>query len=121
MSEALKLPYFTIDAEKLAKWLDGQPDSWWFVDGDPVLTSRVDFPCPSDELATALRQQGQSLKIFDPRAQPKADGEAAPIDELNKLADTANNSGAKTYLLSWEADDNQWLLVEDPNAAKDSA
>ena len=55
MSKTLELPYYTIKSEELANWLDDQPESWWIVDGDPVLTSHVDFPCPSEELSAELR------------------------------------------------------------------
>ena len=121
MSEALKLPYYTIKADELAKWLDDQPNSWWIVDGDPVLTSHVDFPCPSEELSDELRRLNKPLRMFDPRAGSKAQGEAVPIGQLNDMADTKNNSRARTYLLCWDGDDIQWLLAEDPAAAKESA
>lgn len=121
MSEALKLPYYTIKAENLANWLDDQPDSWWIVDGDPVLTSHVDFPCPSEELSAELRRVNKPLRMFDPREGSKAQGEAVPIEQLDDMADTDNNSQARTYLLCWDGDDIQWLLAEDPDAAKESA
>ncbi len=116
MSETLKLPYYSIHAEQLADWLDEQPESWWSVDGDPVLTSHVDFPCPSDELSKELRSLGKSLRMFDPHAGSEAHGEALSIEQLNGLADTNNNSQARTYLLSWDGDDIQWLLAEYPGA-----
>lgn len=120
MSEALKLPYFTIEAEELAKWLDTQPDAWWTVDGDPLLTSRVDFPCPSEELAAELRRVGKSLRVFDPRQDSKARGESIARTNLDDLADTDNNLKAKTFLFCWYGEDIQWLLAEDPEAAKAS-
>jgi len=121
MSKALELPYFTISADELANWLDEQPNAWWTVDGDPVLTSCVDFPCPTDELSAELRRIGKSLRMFDPRTGATAHGDAVVIELLNEMADTDNNSGAKTFLLSWEGEDIQWLLVEDLDAAKESA
>ena len=121
MSNTVELPYYTIKAETLALWLDGQPELWWNVDGDPLLTSHVDFSCPSEELSAELRRIGKPLRLFDPREAPEARGEAVPVDELNDLADTHNNSKARTFLLSWEGDDIQWLLSEDPDAAKAGA
>lgn len=118
MSEILELPYYTIDAEALAQWLDDQPELWWSVDGDPLLTSHIDFSCPSEELSAELRRIGKPLRMFDSREGSKAQGEAVPIELLNDLADTKNNSHARTYLLCWEGDDIQWLLSEDPDAAK---
>jgi hypothetical protein len=121
MSKTLDLPYYTIKAERLADWLDGQPDSWWIVDGDPVLTSQVDFPCPSEELSAELRGVSKSLRLFDPRKDSKAHGEVIRVEQLGDIADTNNNSHARTYLLSWDGDDIQWLLAEYPDAANESA
>lgn len=121
MSKVINLPYYTISAEELASWLDGQPDSWWIVDGDPVLTSHVDFPCPSEELSAELRRVSKPLRMYDPREKSKAQGEAVRVDQLDDMADTDNNSQARTYLLCWDGDDIQWLLAEDPDAAREPA
>jgi len=121
MSKALKLPYFTIEADELARWLDLQPEDWWTVDGDPLLTSRVDFPCPSEELSAELRRVHRSLRIFDPRQHSESHSERIPRTELDDLADTDNNLKARTFLLCWDGEDIQWLLAEDPDAAKASA
>jgi hypothetical protein len=121
MSKLLKLPHYTIKSEELADWLDNQSETWWVVDGDPVLTSRVDFPCPGEELSAELRRVGKLLRIFDPRPDSKARGEAVRVEQLEDIADTDNNSQAKTYLLCWDDDDIQWLLAEYPDAANDSA
>lgn len=118
MSETLKLPYYTIDPKDLAKWLDEQADTWWIVDGDPVLTSHVDFPCPAEELSAELLRVNKPLRMFDPREGVQAQGETVPVEQLNDIADTQNKAHGRTYLLSWEGDDNQWLLGEDPEAAK---
>ncbi len=121
MSETLKLPYYTIKAEELADWVDGQPELWWIVDGDPVLTSHVDFPCPGEELSAELRRVRKPLRMFDPRNDSTAHGEAVPLEQLNDMADTDNNSRARTYLLCWDGDDIQWLLSEYSDAANESS
>lgn len=121
MSKTLKLPYFTIGADELAKWLERQPQAWWTVDGDPLLTSRVDFPCPSEELSAELRRVNRALRIFDPRPGSKAHGESVAFTTLDELADTDNNLKAKTFLLCWDGEDIQWLLSEDPEAAAESS
>jgi hypothetical protein len=120
MPKSLELPFYTISAKTLAEWLDDQPEAWWLVDGDPVLTSHVDFPCPSDELSAELRRVGKSLRMFDPRKNSRATGGRVSIKMLRELADTNNNSKARTYFLSWEGDDNQWLLMDYPGASNDS-
>src|SRR5438128_650141 len=58
-------PHYTISSAALAQWIDNQPDKWWMVDGDPYLTGRVDFPCPSDELVEALRKRPKKLLLQD--------------------------------------------------------
>ena len=105
----------------MANWLDGQPALWWMVDGDPVLTSHVDFPCPGDELSAELRRVSRPLRMFDPRKDSKAHGEAVRVEQLNDIADTDNKSKARTCLLCWDGDDIQWLLAEYPDAANESA
>jgi hypothetical protein len=120
MSETLNLPYFTLNANELAEWLDAQPQAWWTVDGDPLLTSRVDFPCPSEELSAELRRATTSLRIFDPRERSMAHGESIKHTQLNDLADRGNNSKARTFLLCWDGEDIQWLPAEDLEAANAS-
>lgn len=121
MPEEIDLPYYTISAAELAQWFASQSESWWNVDGDPLLTSLVDFPCPSDEIAEAVGQLGMSVRVYDPRKDPAADGSSVEVDRLNDLADTDNNSSARTFLMRWEDGELQWLLAEDLDAANDNA
>jgi hypothetical protein len=106
-------PHFTLPAATLATWLEDQPDRWWSVDGDPRLTSIVDFPCPSDELARAIRKTGKNLLLHDKNAASVAHGEPVAADRLDELADVNNRRHQKTYLLSWADSDVDWLLIED--------
>src|SRR5690349_18756618 len=49
-------PHYRVDSAVLADWLKQRaPSTWWTVDGDPVLTEAMNFPCPSDDLAEHLR------------------------------------------------------------------
>ncbi len=121
MPETLNLPYYTIEPKDLARWLDAQVDTWWTVDGDPLLTSQVDFPCPAEELSAELLRVNKPLRVFDPRKGAQVRGGIVAIEQLDEIADTANKAHARTYLLSWEGDANQWLLAEDPEAANVSA
>jgi hypothetical protein len=111
-------PHYSISPEELAMWLETQPDCWWFVDGDPVLTGQVDFPCPSDELAEALRGIGKGLLMIDRTPDSQADGERIAPDELDTLADRDNQLRERTFLCCWEDADVDWLLIEDTEAAK---
>jgi hypothetical protein len=102
----------TVSASTLADWIDRQPQAWWFVDGDPELTAIVDFPCPSDELALAIRRIGRNLFVQD-RTSFQGGSEIVDPDKLNEFCNTEHNSGKKTLLLSWEKSDVDWLLIED--------
>ena len=102
----------TVSASTLAEWIERQPDAWWVVDGDPELMSVVDFPCPSDELAPAIRRIGKNLLVQDRRLAQDG-GEIVEPNELDGLSDTANKRQQKTLLLSWEKSDVDWLLIED--------
>jgi hypothetical protein len=103
--------HYIVPAETLATWIESQPDRWWWVDGDPRLTSVVGFPCPADELAPAIRKIGKDLRVYDKNLS--AHGEILEGKSLDDLCDTANRRGRKTLLLSWIDLDVEWLLVED--------
>jgi len=106
-------PHYTLRAATLAKWIESQPDKWWFVDGDPLLTSILDFPCPSDELAPAIRKIGKDLLLQDKHVDSSAHGEVVEGDQLDELSDTNNKRRQKTFRLSWMDSDEDWLLIED--------
>jgi hypothetical protein len=108
-----KEPHYSISSEELAKWLETQPDSWWMVGLDPRLAGDVDFPCPSGELADAVRKINKPLFVFDKQGDPKAVGQEITMDRLNDLADTDNNYKHRTFLLRWQDSDIEWLLSED--------
>ncbi len=106
-------PHYTLSAAALAGWIESQPDNWWFVDGDPLLTSILDFPCPSDELGPAIRKVGKDLLLRDKNPASNAHGETITGDRLDELADIGNWRREKTLLLSWAGSDIDWLLIED--------
>jgi hypothetical protein len=106
-------PHYTLPAETLAAWIENQPDKWWFVDGDPLLTSVVDFPCPGDELAPMIRKIGKTLLLQDKNRGSAANGEPVEGNRLDELSDTNNRRHQKILLLSWIDSDTDWLLMED--------
>lgn len=105
--------YYRVQAATLADWLESQPECWWDVDGDPLLTSQIDFPCPSDELAPAIRGIGGDLFVRDKNAASNARGEIVGIDRLDELIDVRNRHHKKTLCLSWADSEIDWLLTED--------
>ena len=106
-------PHYTLPAATLAGWIESQPDQWWSVDGDPRLMGIVDLPCPSDELAPAVRKMGKDLLVYDKTPGSTAHGEVIGADRLDALADVTNRRRWRTYLLSWGDSDEEWLLIED--------
>lgn len=106
-----------ITPRELADWLDGQPDSWWVVDGDPVLTSEVNFPCPYDELSLALRKHEKDIHLF-PYAPRRSNGDRGSNRiNLDDLMDTSDPLG-RVILARWEGSDVDWLLIEDDEMAE---
>jgi hypothetical protein len=93
--------------------IENQPDQWWSVDGDPRLTSTVDFPCPSDEMAPAIRKIGKDLLLYDKTATSRAHGEVLAVEKLDELADVNNRHRRRTFLLCWTDSEAEWLLMED--------
>ncbi len=106
-------PHYTIPPAVLAQWLESQPDRWWFVDGDPLLTSVLDFPCPSDELAPMIRKIDKPLLLLDKNAVSTAHGEEIGSEKLDALSDTNNRRRQRTWRLSWQGSEVDWLLIED--------
>jgi hypothetical protein len=105
--------HFTLRAAALADWIDSQPDCWWLVDGDPRLMGDVNFPCPSDELAPAIRRIGKDLLLYDKTPGSRAHGESIDTARLDQFADVSKRRRRRTFLLSWADSDIEWLLIED--------
>jgi hypothetical protein len=106
-------PHYTLPAQALAQWIERQPDKWWSVDGDPYLMSIIDFPCPGDELAPAIRRMGKDLVLQDKNTSSTAHGEVIGTDRLDELSDVSNKRRRKVLLLSWADSNIDWLLIED--------
>jgi hypothetical protein len=106
-------PHYTISARAMADWLESQPDKWWSVDGDPLLESIVDFPCPTDELAPAIRNEGKSLLLEDRRPASQAHGEEIGAERLDELTAFSRKKRHKILVCSWADSNVDWLLLED--------
>ena len=106
-------PHYTLPAATLAGWIESQPEKWWSVDGDPLLSSILDFPCPSDEIVPALSKMSKNLLLYDKTPASEARGETIAGDKLDDLSDTNNKRHHRTFLLSWADSEIDWLLMED--------
>jgi hypothetical protein len=77
---------FVISSRELARWLDSQPDSWWLVSQDDLLISRVNFPCPIEELSEVLRDIGKNIIIYTDKTIGIGDGRQIDSDVLPLLS-----------------------------------
>lgn len=125
-------PHCKISSSELATWLEAQgTDRWWTVDGDPLLTGRLSFPCPADELAAALRRLNRTLLVQDQRKPPSGRGEQIGARDLGGLATRLGQNlpvngvepaWAKDRLFSlcWEDRGDGWMLIEDTQTTMSS-
>ena len=123
-------PHFEVPSSELAKWLeDNAADSWWNVDGDPLLTGSIPFPCPTDELASELRKINRSLLVEAPRGDGAAKGQpieasnigpllTRSVSELHASRFAAEWANDKFFFLCWRGSPYEWLLIEDSVTAK---
>ena len=123
-------PHFEVPSGELAAWIEKQgPTVWWNVDGDPILTGRLAFPCPGDEFAEALRKINRPLLIQDPKKREDAVGQVITAADLDSVADMLGSNvqykGEKPFWADdrifyccWKGSDIEWLLTEDRETSK---
>ena len=120
MAELTEHAYYLLGSDELANWLDAQHATWWFVDGDPDLTAELDFPCPNDELAVALRERHQTLLVLDRTPDSLAHGERITSQNLERLANRENRYDNRNFVMQWQGSDIAWVLSEDREASESS-
>jgi hypothetical protein len=118
MAKLAQQPHVVISSAALAEWLEAQPGTWWFVDGDPGLGSEVDFPCPYDELATAVRNHDGSLLVFDIRKRANP-GTVIYANDLESFAQKSSRHGNREFVMQWSDFDDPWVLSEDKEASSE--
>jgi hypothetical protein len=106
-------PHFTLPAATLADWIESQPEKWWSVDGDPTLSSILDFPCPGDEIAPAIRADGKNLLVQAKDGHSPAHGEVIAREAIDALSEYSKKRRHKILRLTWADSDVDWLLLED--------
>jgi hypothetical protein len=111
-------PHYSLYAYNLASWIDDQgEETWWRVDGDPLLMSSLEFPSPPDELAGELRKFDKLLLVSDP--DEVGSGEEVVPEELSRLVDS-EEFGVRALYLSWQDGSTDWLLIEDEPTSEPS-
>jgi hypothetical protein len=123
-------PHYEIPSAELAAWIDQQgSERWWNVDGDLLLTGRLSFPCPGDELAEELRRINRSLLILTCKGNADAQGQVIGMERLDALVDHLGENvviagpkpswvNDRVLLLRWKADRENWLLIEDESTKR---
>jgi hypothetical protein len=121
-------PYYEVPSVELAVWLEGQGrDRWWNVDGDPLLTGRLTFPCPGAHLAAELKKINRPLLVQARKGDAGARGQtidAAKVgDVVGLLAENVHTTGQappwandRILHLCWKGSPHDWLLEEDSEA-----
>jgi hypothetical protein len=114
------LPRLELPAAELANWLDKQnPDVWWLVDGDPLLTGNLSFPCPSDVLAKELRRLNRPVLLIPSEDVKRSSGPISSND-LDSLVRKEGDRDERMFLFRWTqfpSYDN-WMLIEDKDSAR---
>jgi hypothetical protein len=120
-------PHYEIPSSELAAWLEEQgKDRWWNVDGDPLLTGRLTFPCPASDLAAELRKVNRPLLVQAKKEDTEAKGQPVAKSKLDQLVGHfAENlhviregelppwSQDRLLYLRWQGSPQEWLLEED--------
>jgi hypothetical protein len=129
MASILQSKHYELSSTELAQWLEVQ-GGWWNVDGDPLLTGRLTFPCPADELAAELHRLNRPLLVQANDNGFAPDGcSGLTAKDLGKVAVryTGNLCGPgplsdsvndQQLYLCWKGSPHEWLLIEDSATAK---
>jgi hypothetical protein len=125
-------PHYEIPSPELAAWLEQQGiDVWWNVDGDSLLTGRLSFPCPGDELAAELRRIDRPLLVQAKEGDAEAKGQmidAAHLDRVvGRFSENRKPRGTRQkwaedrlLYLCWKGSHHDWLLTEDSRTTEQS-
>jgi hypothetical protein len=120
-------PHYEIASTDLAEWLEEQgKDRWWNVDGDPLLTGRLTFPCPASDLAAELRKIDRPLLVQAKKDDKEAKGQPVGKVKIDALVGHFSENlhvpaggelppwgGDRLLYLRWKGSPEEWLLEED--------
>lgn len=116
-------PHFKLMPSVLASWLDRQAAaSWWSVDGDPLLTERLNFPCPSHDLAREFRRINRPLLVLAPQGPQDATVREVEENDLDQLS-RVDQLRDRALQLCWEDANPEidWVLCEDVEVGESSS
>jgi hypothetical protein len=110
-----------LSTQELGDWLDRQgPDRWWLIDGDPLLTSLVSFPCTGDEIAIVLRKINKSLFLLPRDAADPSELTSLTIDDIDRFAFLDPFRNERMFRFRWDSTPpgQEWMLLEDKKSAE---
>ncbi len=113
-------PHYEIAPSELAAWTERHGiNTWWAVDGDVYLSSRVPTPCRGDELAAVLRRANRPLLVAT--HEPQANGQVIGPEKLDELAEPLDVSTCPIQPThprpKWADDRCLWLCWKDQTMA----
>jgi hypothetical protein len=125
-------PHYEVPATELATWLVEQgKDRWWNVDGDPLLTGLLTFPCPAGDLATTLMKINRPILIQAKKDDTAARGQLIDRNKLGQLvslfSENQHVAGSGTmpswgndrlFYCCWKGSRHEWLLAEDSESTE---
>jgi len=120
-------PHYELPSTELAEWLEEQgSDRWWNIDGDPLLTGRMTFPCPAALLARELRKINRPLIVQARKGDEEADGRPIGKGDLDRVVTRLSESihqirpaplpawaADRSLYLCWADSRFEWILSED--------
>src|SRR6266436_6780762 len=103
-----------LSPQELGAWLDRQgSDRWWLVDGDPLLTSLVSFPCTGDEIAAVLRRIDKPLFLLSRNAAQPGESTELGIEDIDRFAFLDPFRDERMFRLRWDSipPGQEWMLL----------
>lgn len=105
--------YYEIPSAELAAWLRERSDSWWTVDGDPLLMGELELPCSGSQLADVFERANRPLLV---QSETKQKGPSLSKAELEQIAQ--RTQGEIGLQLRWKGQARDWALIEDREVAE---
>ena len=106
----------TISSEDFAIWLRRNVhDKSWSVDGEERLSAHLDFPCSTEDLATAFDELNEKVHVQVPDTVEQLDISNLQLAILYPPVAPGDSRTYMLFNLYWEGKDSEdaWSLSED--------
>lgn len=108
--------FCSISSLGLANWLRrNHPDKSWSIDGEEKLSSHLDFPCSTEDLATTLHNINKTLRIQVPDSVDQLDESTLDKAIQRFPVSPGERNEFMSFSLYWEGEspEDAWVLSED--------